>query len=76
MIHAAPLPVTITQHNVEYAIGIPAQVFLALIRRPWFPVRVGKIGNLRVVDRVAFVTWLVRAASTTLSKKNDKRPKP
>lgn len=51
---AAP-PDTLSQMNVEQATGVPARTFLEMIRRPGFPVRVTKLGRLRVVDRLAFV---------------------
>lgn len=77
-IQAAPPPDTLTQHNVEQATGIPAAVFLAMVRRLGFPVPVAKIGNLRLVERRAFVTWLVRAATSTLAspRKSTKEGQP
>ena len=54
---AAP-PDTLTQRNVEAATGIPPRVYLDLIRSPGFPVRVTKVGKLRVVSRLAFLAWL------------------
>jgi len=54
---AAP-PETLTQRNVEAVTGLPARTFLELIRSPGFPLRVRRIGKLRVVNREGFVKWL------------------
>ncbi len=56
---AAP-PDTLTQRNVEAVTGLPPRVYLEVIRTPTFPLRVAKLGKLRIVNRVAFVEWLER----------------
>lgn len=55
----APLPETLTQNNVEAITGVPPPVYLKHTRSPAFPLKVGKVGKLRVVDRAAFVAWLM-----------------
>ncbi len=54
---AAP-PDTLTQHNVEAVTGLPPRIYLEVIRTPTFPLRVAKLGKLRIVNRAAFVQWL------------------
>ena len=56
---AAP-PDTLTQRNVEAVTGLPPRVYLEVIRTPTFPLRVAKLGKLRIVNRAAFVEWLER----------------
>ncbi len=56
---AAP-PHTLTQRNVEAVTGLPPRVYLEVIRTPTFPLRVAKLGKLRIVNRAAFVEWLER----------------
>jgi len=58
---AAP-PDTITQRNVEAMTGIPSRVYLQLIRASDFPLRVTRLGKLRLVNRLAFVAWLEQGA--------------
>jgi len=58
----APPPDTISQRNVEAATGIPARVYLDSIRAPGFPLRVTRLGKLRIVNRAAFVAWLDQGA--------------
>lgn len=70
----APLPVTLTQKNVEQTTGIPAARFLAIVRRPGFPVPVTELGKLRLVDRVAFVAWLKEQAGADKVPANDAAP--
>lgn len=54
---AAP-PDTLTQRNVEAVTGLPPRAYLEVIRTPTFPLRVAKLGKLRIVNRAAFVEWL------------------
>jgi len=54
---AAP-PEMLSQKNIEAVTGIPARVYLEEIRSPGFPLKVIKLGKLRLVDRAAFVAWL------------------
>ena len=54
---AAP-PDTLTQRNVEAVTGLPPRVYLEVIRTPTFPLRVAKLGKLRIVNKAAFVEWL------------------
>lgn len=56
---AAP-PDTLTQRNVEAVTGLPPRVYLEVIRTPTFPLRVAKLGKLRIVNRATFVEWLER----------------
>lgn len=56
-VFAAP-PITLTQRNVEAVTGLSARVYLEVIREPTFPLRVAKLGKLRIVNRAAFVHWL------------------
>jgi hypothetical protein len=56
---AAP-PDTLTQRNVEAVTGLPPRVYLEVIRTPTFPLRVAKLGKLRIVNRASFVEWLER----------------
>ncbi len=58
---AAP-PDTISQKNVEAATGVSARVYLESIRDPSFPLPVTRLGKLRIVNRVAFITWLEKGA--------------
>ena len=55
----APLPETITQRNVESITGVPATIYLKMVREPGFPLIVARKRQLRIVDRVAFVAWLL-----------------
>ncbi len=52
-------PETLTQRNVEAVTGLSPRTFLELIRSSEFPLRVRHIGKLRVVNREAFVQWLL-----------------
>lgn len=54
---AAP-PDTLTQRNVEAVTGLSPRVYLEAIRTPTFPLRVTKLGKLRIVNRASFVEWL------------------
>jgi len=56
-VFAAP-PITLTQRNVEAVTGLSSRVYLEVIREPTFPLRVAKLGKLRIVNRAAFVHWL------------------
>jgi hypothetical protein len=56
-VFAAP-PDTLTQRNVEAVTGLSSRVYLEVIREPTFPLRVAKLGKLRIVNRAAFVHWL------------------
>lgn len=58
---AAP-PDTISQKNVESATGVSARVYLESIRDPSFPLRVTRLGKLRIVNRIAFIAWLKKGA--------------
>ncbi len=51
-------PETLTQRNVEAVTGLSPRVYLEVIRTPAFPLRVAKLGKLRIVNRAAFVEWL------------------
>lgn len=53
----APLPELISQRNASI-VGFGAREFLDRIRRPDCPVRVIKVGKLRLVNREEFVAWL------------------
>ncbi len=67
---AAP-PVTLTQRNVEAVTGLSPRVYLEVIRAPMFPLRVAKLGKLRIVNRVAFVEWLEKQNAPTDSVVGD-----
>jgi hypothetical protein len=67
---AAP-PDTLTQRNVESVTGLPPRVYLEVIRTPTFPLRVAKLGKLRIVNRVAFVEWLERQDMDTIATERD-----
>lgn len=67
---AAP-PDTLTQRNVEAVTGLPPRVYLEVIRTPTFPLRVAKLGKLRIVNRVAFVEWLERQDVDTIPTERD-----
>jgi hypothetical protein len=64
---AAP-PDTISQKNVEAATGVTARVYLESIRDPNFPIPVTGLGKLRIVNRVAFITWLEKGAFGKIRK--------
>jgi len=51
-------PELLTQRNVESVVGLPAEVYLEVLRSPGFPVPVTKLGKLRVVERVPFLAWV------------------
>ncbi len=61
-------PETLTQRNVEAVTGLPARTFLEVIRTPTFPLRVAKLGKLRIVNRAAFVEWLEQWHADTSSE--------
>jgi hypothetical protein len=67
---AAP-PDTLTQRNIEAVTGLPPRVYLEVIRTPTFPLRVAKLGKLRIVNRAAFVEWLVRQDVETIATAHD-----
>ncbi len=67
---AAP-PDTLTQRNVEAVTGLPPRVYLEVIRTPTFPLRVAKLGKLRIVNRVAFVEWLERQDVDAITTERD-----
>lgn len=68
---AAP-PVTLTQRNVEAVTGLSSRVYLEVIREPTFPLRVAKLGKLRIVNRAAFVEWLEQqSAEEGIELRND-----
>ena len=71
---AAPPPDTLTQRNVDRQTGIPATMFLAMVRHPGFPLPVVKLGRLRLVERVAFVAWLKEQAGANAGPANDAAP--
>jgi len=54
---AAP-PEMISQLNVQQVLGIPARVYLELLRERDCPVAVTCVGKLRLVDRNRFRSWL------------------
>jgi hypothetical protein len=54
----APQPELLSQRNVEAVTGIEARAYLEAIRAPHFPLKVAKLGKLRLVDRAAFVAWV------------------
>jgi len=51
-------PDMLSQRTVESVCGIGPRQFLETIRTPGFPLRVAKLGALRLVERVAFLAWL------------------
>ena len=55
-------PETLSQVNVETALGIPARTYLYLLREPTCDVQVVSVGKLRIVQRVEFVEWLMKKA--------------
>jgi hypothetical protein len=63
---AAP-PDTLTQRNVEAVTGLPPRVYLEVIRALTFPLRVAKLGKMRIVNRAAFVEWLEKQNAETAS---------
>jgi hypothetical protein len=67
---AAP-PDTLTQRNVEAVTGLPPRVYLEVIRTPTFPLRVAKLGKLRIVNRAAFVAWLEKQNAEIVSIEPD-----
>ncbi len=67
---AAP-PDTLTQRNVEAVTGLPPRVYLEVIRTPTFPLRVAKLGKLRIVNRAAFVEWLERQDVDAIATERD-----
>jgi hypothetical protein len=67
---AAP-PDTLTQRNVEAVTGLPPRVYLEVIRTPTFPLRVAKLGKLRIVNRAAFVEWLERQDIDAIATERD-----
>lgn len=70
----AALPEMLSQNNIEAVTGIGVRVYLETIRAAGFPLKVTKIGGLRLVDRAAFVTWLrsgAAASSSTSTAAND-----
>ncbi|HRI71824.1 MAG TPA: hypothetical protein PK156_46645 [Polyangium sp.] len=72
---AAP-PDTLTQRNVEAVTGLPPRVYLEVIRTLTFPLRVAKLGKLRIVNRVAFVEWLERQdVDAIATERNDVKAK-
>jgi hypothetical protein len=58
---AAP-PDTISQRNVEANTGVPPRAYLEAVRDSSFPLSVTRLGKLRIVNRVAFITWLEKGA--------------
>ncbi len=56
----APAPAILTQHNCTSYVGLTPGVFLELLRRPDFPLRVIVIGKARGVEAPPFVAWLKR----------------
>ncbi|WP_437592892.1 hypothetical protein [Sorangium sp. So ce1000] len=66
----APQPEMLSQKNVESVTGIPARVFLDTIRAPGFPLRVTKLGKLRLVQREAFVAYLEGLAGDPASRRD------
>lgn len=66
----APPPDTLSQRNVEAVTGIPARIYLEAVRRPGFPLRVSRLGKLRIVNRVAFVAW-IEGTGRSVPTKND-----
>jgi hypothetical protein len=67
---AAP-PDTLTQRNVEAVTGLPPRVYLEVIRTPTFPLRVARLGKLRIVNRAAFVEWLERQDVDTIATEHE-----
>lgn len=53
-----PAALLLSQRTVEAVTGIPASIYLERVKAPGFPVRVIKIGKLRLVDCGEFVAWL------------------
>lgn len=75
-VFAAP-PVTLTQRNVEAVTGLSSRVYLEVIREPTFPLRVAKLGKLRIVNRAAFVHWLEQQSEqAAMEQCNDLEQKP
>ncbi len=56
LVITAPLPELVSQRTVLEVLAIPPTIFLELVRST--PLEVIKVGQLRLVDRVAFVAWL------------------
>jgi len=67
----APPPETISQRNVEAVTGVPSKAYLAAIRGHGFPLRVTRLGKLRIVNRAAFVAWLEGGAFGAAAAKSD-----
>jgi hypothetical protein len=67
---AAP-PDTLTQRNIEAVTGLPPRVYLEVLRTSTFPLRVAKLGKLRIVNRVAFVEWLERQDVDAIATERD-----
>ncbi|MGK3967450.1 hypothetical protein WMF38_25160 [Sorangium sp. So ce118] len=70
LVVTAPQPEMLSQKNVESVTGIPARVFLDTIRAPGFPLRVTKLGKLRLVPREAFVAYLQALAGDPASRRD------
>ncbi|WP_438040939.1 hypothetical protein [Sorangium sp. So ce128] len=68
-ITAAP-PELLSQRNVEAVTGIPARVYLDELRKAGFPLKVVRLGKLRLVPRVEFLAWL-RAYTAPTRPAND-----
>lgn len=61
----APSPVLVSQRSSLATLGIPPRNFLELVRRDDCPVRVQKLGKLRLVEVDAFKAWLRRLDDVT-----------
>lgn len=51
-------PELLTQQNVETIAGLPASTYLELLRAAHCPLRVTRLGKLRVVERAPFIAWI------------------
>ncbi len=51
--------------------GLSPRVYLEVIRTPTFPLRVAKLGKLRIVNRAAFVEWLERQDVDAIATERD-----
>src|SRR5262245_18546135 len=67
---AAP-PDALTQRNVEAGAGLPPPVYREVIRSRALPLRVAKLGKLRIVNSVAVVEWIERQDVDAISTERE-----
>ncbi len=72
----APPPDTLSQRNVEAATGVPARKYLEMLLSPAFPLPVTREGHLRIVERRAFVAWLLARGESPRTSANDSAAAP